>query len=201
MGIDAKILFRVFDEANFVVENDLCSLVGCKVFRASIIDVDRFGATHEVDCPSRYYGPGYLRGNWPFLCGVLMSLLACNGIEKVWYGGDLEYCIEEEFCWEDLFDFCWLYIGRTVGRQIWGIRERNYGSGFTMSPRKNACNITIDGDTKSLTEWCREQGISKQLVLDRIGRGWSEKDAVMKPARTYRRLNGSAKDGCTEISP
>lgn len=70
-----------------------------------------------------------------------------------------------------------------------------------MSPRKNACNITIDGDTKSLTEWCREQGISKQLVLDRIGRGWSEKDAVMKPARTYRRLNGSAKDGCTEISP
>lgn len=45
-------------------------------------------ATHDVDTFSRYYGPGYERGDWGEICRVLMLLLACPDIERVWYSGD-----------------------------------------------------------------------------------------------------------------
>lgn len=65
--------------------------------------------------------------------------------------------------------------------------------------RKNACLITIHGHTRSLTEWCEAYRISKQLVIDRISRGWSDVDAVTKPVRKYR-LNKDDKD-VDELSP
>jgi hypothetical protein len=47
--------------------------------------------------------------------------------------------------------------------------------------------IEIDGETRTLTEWSIEYGISKQLVFDRLKRGWSEERSVTKPARKYKR--------------
>ena len=49
-----------------------------------------FGATHEIGSTCRYYGPGYARGDWGLICRVLMMLMACETVEKVWYGHDCE---------------------------------------------------------------------------------------------------------------
>jgi hypothetical protein len=49
--------------------------------------------------------------------------------------------------------------------------------------------ITIDGETKSLTEWCDEYadiGITRPLVLGRMKAGWSAKDAITTEPRRYR---------------
>lgn len=43
--------------------------------------------------------------------------------------------------------------------------------------------VTIDGETHSLTEWSRIKGINIGTVRDRLKRGWSEYDALMKPVR------------------
>lgn len=50
--------------------------------------------------------------------------------------------------------------------------------------------ITIDDETKTLTEWVREYGpltgITQELVRDRINRGWDPETAVTKPVKKYR---------------
>jgi len=47
--------------------------------------------------------------------------------------------------------------------------------------------ITIDGETRRLFEWADEYGHSRQLIADRIARGWDEETAVTKPPRKYDR--------------
>ena len=46
---------------------------------------------------------------------------------------------------------------------------------------KNSKFITIDGVTKTYTEWEKEKGFSKGLISKRLQQGCSEYDAVMKP--------------------
>ena len=55
-------------------------------------------ATHEVETPWRYYGPGYERGHWPTICALLLDLLASPDIETVWYDGDHYGDDEAEEC-------------------------------------------------------------------------------------------------------
>lgn len=40
---------------------------------------------------------------------------------------------------------------------------------------------TIDGETHTLAEWSRISGINQTLILTRLKRGWTPKDAVFKP--------------------
>lgn len=47
--------------------------------------------------------------------------------------------------------------------------------------------ITIDGKTKSQSQWDSEKGPSVNIVGDRIRRGWSAEDAVSKPTAQYRK--------------
>ena len=45
--------------------------------------------THVFVSAHRYYDIGYERGQWPKICSALLSLLADEMIETVWYqGGD-----------------------------------------------------------------------------------------------------------------
>lgn len=44
--------------------------------------------------------------------------------------------------------------------------------------------VTIENETKTLTEWCEIYDINYQTVQDRIRRGWSESDALTKPICT-----------------
>lgn len=43
--------------------------------------------------------------------------------------------------------------------------------------------ITIDGETHSLTDWAEIKGISIGTIRDRLKRGWSEYDAIMRAVR------------------
>lgn len=46
--------------------------------------------------------------------------------------------------------------------------------------------VEIDGDEACLTEWCRQYGITKQLLYWRLRHGWDMERAVTQPTRKYR---------------
>ena len=46
--------------------------------------------------------------------------------------------------------------------------------------------LTIDGETRTLQGWASETGISKQLIRDRLKRGWNAELAIYTPARRYK---------------
>jgi len=48
---------------------------------------------------------------------------------------------------------------------------------------KNNKFITINGVTKTYSEWEKEKGLSKGLISKRLQQGCSEYDAVMKPLK------------------
>jgi hypothetical protein len=90
MGVDACIFIKVKDGARDIrLERPLPDRFSLAP-RDGEMDKDWFPdeSTHEVDNPCRFYGPGYERGPWPTLCGVLMVLLNSPDIETVWYFGD-----------------------------------------------------------------------------------------------------------------
>ena len=45
--------------------------------------------------------------------------------------------------------------------------------------------ITLKGKTQTLSQWCRELGLPKGVVSNRIHRGWSEEKALITPVRVY----------------
>lgn len=47
--------------------------------------------------------------------------------------------------------------------------------------RKNARMLTLNGLTKSLSEWAREYNINHATILQRINYGWSISDAIQTP--------------------
>jgi hypothetical protein len=53
---------------------------------------------------------------------------------------------------------------------------------------KHNNNITIDGRTQCLTDWCKEYGIKITTVLGRIDRNWNIKDALETPVRKSARV-------------
>ena len=55
---------------------------------------------------------------------------------------------------------------------------------FTQgSNKRNNHFITIDNETHTLFQWGRIYNIKPSLILCRIKRGWSEKDAITKPIK------------------
>ena len=53
--------------------------------------------------------------------------------------------------------------------------------------RTNNVFITINGITKTRTEWSRINGINPQLACARVRIGWNEIDAVTKPVKHIKR--------------
>lgn len=51
--------------------------------------------------------------------------------------------------------------------------------------RSNNRQVTVDGVTKTVSEWAHVNNLSVPTVFTRLRRGWSEADAVTKPARVY----------------
>lgn len=51
--------------------------------------------------------------------------------------------------------------------------------------KRNNTLITANGKTKPLAAWCRQYGISKVTLMDRIKRGWTPERAITTPPRTY----------------
>lgn len=67
-------------------------------------------------------------------------------------------------------------------RSKWVASPVNPTKGKTVR-NKNSKFITIDGTTKTYTEWEKEKGLSKGLISKRLQQGCSEYDAVMKPTK------------------
>ena len=67
-------------------------------------------------------------------------------------------------------------------RSKWVASPVNPTKGKTVR-NKNSKFITIDGVTKTYTEWEKEKGLSKGLISKRLQQGCSEYEAVMKPIK------------------
>lgn len=44
--------------------------------------------------------------------------------------------------------------------------------------------LTLNGTTKTLSEWARCLGINRKTICDRLRRGWSVEEALTKPVKT-----------------
>jgi hypothetical protein len=84
MGVDACIYFKTKTGDGPKLYNVLPA--GAKIVKAQ--EWGQEGSTHEVEQRWRYYGPGYERGPWPLIAATLMSLMASEDVETVWYYGD-----------------------------------------------------------------------------------------------------------------
>lgn len=47
--------------------------------------------------------------------------------------------------------------------------------------------LTIDGDTRPLSEWCRMYGIGPKTILYRLKQGMGHAEAITKPLRNHKR--------------
>ena len=49
--------------------------------------------------------------------------------------------------------------------------------------KRNNHTLTVNGKTKTLTQWAKMFGVGEAAIRKRLKQGWSEKDAVCKPVR------------------
>lgn len=48
-----------------------------------------------------------------------------------------------------------------------------------QNANKRTCvNVTIEGETKTVTEWCKETGVDRMVAYKRIRNGWEPSEAV-----------------------
>lgn len=47
--------------------------------------------------------------------------------------------------------------------------------------------ITIDGETKTMSQWCEEKGLDYNTIIKRRYHGWSDVDAITKPIQIEKR--------------
>lgn len=52
--------------------------------------------------------------------------------------------------------------------------------------RRNNHKITVDGETKTISEWAKRNGLSAKTIETRLQRGWPEKIAIFAPVGTRR---------------
>ena len=88
-------------------------------------------------------------------------------------------------------------VGTTLDRvkNDKGYSKRNcrWANAFTQAQNsRRAINVTLNGETRCLSEWCRNTGISYGLYKARMKRGWTQERALLEgPAnRGLRALRG-----------
>lgn len=62
--------------------------------------------------------------------------------------------------------------------------------------KRNHRKMTLNGETKNLSEWGRELGIEPSVILGRLKRGWTEEEALKTPTldeNKYYKYNGEVK--------
>ena len=63
-----------------------------------------------------------------------------------------------------------------IGNIRWAtMREQN-------NNRNNNRKVTVKGRTLNVVQWARRMGVSRQMIRYRLEAGWSDEDAVLKPA-------------------
>lgn len=71
--------------------------------------------------------------------------------------------------------------GYEPGNCHWGTVEEQANN------KRSSHRITIDGETLTMAQWARRQGVRTCVIMNRLRRGWPEREAVLKP-RKFKRL-------------
>jgi hypothetical protein len=53
--------------------------------------------------------------------------------------------------------------------------------------KSDATKITVDGVTKSVTEWAEHVGLQRKTIYQRLRKGWAHDKAVLAPVAKWRR--------------
>ena len=48
--------------------------------------------------------------------------------------------------------------------------------------------LTLDGETKTISEWAEITGLGKNVILSRVNMGWTDEDALRRPKRHISRI-------------
>ena len=92
MGADVEIYFRTTDGEDPILDRSVPN--GLEIVKYTAPRAG--GPTHFISTLTRYYGIGYERGPWVYICALLMMLHACETVDKVWYNSD--YSEERHEC-------------------------------------------------------------------------------------------------------
>lgn len=106
MGIDARIQFDAPKLTTKEVMVDMAYDLACRIDgfdQHPCITWSEYDNRYEVEYWSRYWGPGYERGDWPKLRAILDTLLWNQDVSEVYYGGDHEDTVGR-FTRDDLED-------------------------------------------------------------------------------------------------
>lgn len=49
--------------------------------------------------------------------------------------------------------------------------------------KRNTRKISANGQTKTINEWCKELGVNRSFICNRLLDGWSESDTINRPKR------------------
>ena len=60
--------------------------------------------------------------------------------------------------------------------------------------RRTCKYITINGETKTVSEWCRINGVNRSAAYNRIARGWDAEKAVTEKSQVVKKLTESDVD-------
>lgn len=72
-----------------------------------------------------------------------------------------------------------IHIGRNWKNHI--SHHTNMIDPALVPQRKPNRYLTVRGETKTISEWARHQGVSASLIQMRLGRGWSADQAIFHP--------------------
>lgn len=97
------------------------------------------------------------------------TLYTIDGITKTFTQWCDEYCISDDVAWE------------RIHKLNWGPLEAF--STPVSSKSKRYRYVTINGETHTVSEWSRINGIAKELIYTRIKRGMSIENAISTPVK------------------
>jgi len=71
----------------------------------------------------------------------------------------------------------------------WATAKENLNHAYRtngQTPLRNFKNLTVNGVTKTMSQWARDLGGAHSLIGDRVGRGWTIEEAVSLPVGSFR---------------
>lgn len=92
--------------------------------------------------------------------------------------GGVSRCIEE---WCEIYGIKSSAVHMRISKGMDPIQAITTPAGSLPNP--HLVLVTIDGQTRTITQWCGLTGINRQTAYYRISRGWNAVDAVTKSGR------------------
>ncbi len=88
--------------------------------------------------------------------------------------------------WANKFGIKWSTLYQRIGKGWSG--DKLFSRILSPQEGRNKRSFTINGITKTLSEWVKESGLKLGTVTQRIDRGWTIEQALKYPANTSQRI-------------